>query len=66
MALNSFVSFQVFLYHADKLDEGQEFIVTGDKSQLVPKVYTVRTFESSNLDSIFRIDFSLSFKIMPV
>jgi len=28
---------KVFLYHADKLDEGQEFIVTGDKSQLVPK-----------------------------
>lgn len=28
---------KVFLYHAEKLEEGQEFIVTGDKSQLVPK-----------------------------
>ena len=27
----------MYLYHADKLDEGQEFIVTGDKSQLQPK-----------------------------
>ncbi len=29
---------QMYLYHADKLEEGQEFIVTGDKSQLQPKV----------------------------
>jgi hypothetical protein len=28
----------MYLYHADKLEEGQEFIVTGDKSQLQPKV----------------------------
>ena len=56
VALHSFVltiSLQVFLYHADKLDEGQEFIVTGDKSQLVPKVDTVCPFEFSNLNSIF-------------
>ena len=28
----------MILYHADKLDDGQEFILTGDKSQLQPKV----------------------------
>jgi hypothetical protein len=28
----------MYLYQADKLEEGQEFIVTGDKSQLQPKV----------------------------
>ena len=28
----------MFLYHADKLEDGQEFIVTGDKEQLKPKV----------------------------
>lgn len=28
---------KVFLWHADKLDDGQEFIVTGDKEQLKPK-----------------------------
>lgn len=28
---------KVYLYHADKLEEGQEFLVTGDKSQLQPK-----------------------------
>jgi len=28
---------KMILYHADKLEEGQEFIVTGDKSQLQPK-----------------------------
>ena len=32
---------KMYLYHADKLDEGQEFIVTGDKSQLQPKVSQV-------------------------
>jgi len=32
------LSVQMYLYHADKLEEGQEFIVTGDKSQLQPKV----------------------------
>ena len=31
----------MYLYHSDKLDEGQEFIVTGDKSQLQPKVSQV-------------------------
>ena len=28
---------KVFIYHADKLEEGKEFIVTGDKDQLKPK-----------------------------
>ncbi|XP_023326854.1 SUMO-activating enzyme subunit 2 [Eurytemora carolleeae] len=28
---------KMILYHADKLDDGQEFILTGDKSQLQPK-----------------------------
>jgi len=28
---------KMYLYHADKLEEGQEFILTGDKSQLQPK-----------------------------
>ena len=32
------LSVQMYLYQADKLEEGQEFIVTGDKSQLQPKV----------------------------
>jgi len=30
-------SLKMFLYHADKLEDGQEFIVTGDKEQLKPK-----------------------------
>jgi hypothetical protein len=32
----------MYLYHAEKLEEGQEFIVTGDKSQLKPKVSQLR------------------------
>lgn len=28
---------KMILFHADKMDDGQEFIVTGDKSQLQPK-----------------------------
>lgn len=28
---------KVYLWHADKLEDGQEFIVTGDKDQLQPK-----------------------------
>jgi len=28
---------KMFLYHADKLEDGKEFIITGDKSQLQPK-----------------------------
>lgn len=28
---------KMILYHADKMEEGQEFIVTGDKEQLKPK-----------------------------
>jgi len=28
---------RMFLYHADKLEDGKEFILTGDKSQLQPK-----------------------------
>merc|ERR1719447_1015268 len=28
---------KMFLYHADKLEDGKEFIITGDKEQLQPK-----------------------------
>ena len=28
---------QVYLWHADKLEDGLEYIVTGDKDQLQPK-----------------------------
>lgn len=31
----------MILYHSDKMEEGQEFIVTGDKEQLKPKVCLV-------------------------
>ena len=41
----------MYLYHADKLDEGQEFIVTGDKSQLQPKVSQV-WWSSDQCDSV--------------